>query len=100
MDGGGGKTQGGLGAEVHCFALGRGILADRKGRPARVGLGAREQQPFQESHRLEEIEAARVLEKLGTYASVFSPVRGGHRFSTPSLPLTVATNFVNEFTVQ
>lgn len=50
--------------------------------------------------RLEEIKPVRRLQQFTVQISTFSPIRGDHRLSTPSRPLTVAMSFENEFTVQ
>src|SRR5262249_34468088 len=55
---------------------------------------------FEEADRLEESEAVGRLEQVPNQASTFSPIRGGHRRSSPSRPLTVAIIFENELMVQ
>src|SRR5262249_47984063 len=64
-------------------------------------VGATCAQPeLQKPHRLEETEAVRLVVELADQTITFSPMRGGHRLSTPSRPLIVAINLVNELTVQ
>jgi hypothetical protein len=67
-----------------------------------VGLGARLRAAvlLQESDSLEELEAEGLSQEGPLQISARSPILGGHRFSTPSRPLTVATILENELTVQ
>src|SRR4029078_6792403 len=55
---------------------------------------------LEQPDRLEEIETERCVEQAPPQTKTLSPSLGAHRRSTPSRPLTVATIFVNELTVQ
>src|SRR5262249_30800018 len=102
----GGKAERGVRPEPHRFIPGMKVasnsppLAKRLTRsPCAVAL-LLAQAMLQEPDGLEEIEAVRGLEQRPIHTITFSPIRGGHRRSSPSRPFTVAINFVNELTVQ
>src|SRR5947199_6936792 len=53
---------------------------------------------LKESHRLEEVEAVRLLVEPLIYRMIFSPAAGGHSFQTPSRCRLLMRSCVNELT--
>ena len=62
--------------------------------------GARPREPLQQAHRLEELEAVRLPLQFPDQTRPRSPVRGGHRRSSPSRPLMRAVSLVKELMEQ
>lgn len=81
-----------MGEEADRLARWWSIVADRQ--PPR-----RRSEVFEQSNGLEEIKGRRIGEEPVAQTRVRSPLRGAHRFQTPSCCLRRATSWLNEFTV-